>query len=220
MPGMFVNAGPLFARAKESYQRTKAAASDRDAGQMDALVAIVFSVVALEGFINEAAELATHPVALGTDPNPPSVKRFAALIDEAERSGAGVALKFTLAKLAFTGETYDRGAMPYQDFSLLIDIRNALVHFRSRETFEVDDQGVLTFKPAPLLNRLRAKNIIAACEPGVAAPWLHTVATTAAARWACKTAATMVQSIITILPESPFKEQIEFLYSRSFQPPD
>jgi hypothetical protein len=171
MPGMFVNAGPLFARAKEAYQRTKAAASDRAAGQMDGLVAIVFSVVALEGFINEAAELATHPAALGTAPNPPSVKRFAALIDEAERSGAGVALKYTLAKLAFTGETYDRGAMPYQDFSLLIDFRNAPVHFRSRETFDVDDQGVLTFKPAPLLSRLRAKNIIAAREPGIAAPW-------------------------------------------------
>jgi hypothetical protein len=31
MPGMFVNAGPLFGRAKEAYPHIKAAASDRAA---------------------------------------------------------------------------------------------------------------------------------------------------------------------------------------------
>ena len=61
MPGMMINAGPLFGRAKAAYKRAKTdSSSDREPDRMDALEAIVFSVVALEGFMNEAAELATH----------------------------------------------------------------------------------------------------------------------------------------------------------------
>ena len=48
---MFINAGVLFNLAKAAYERTKAAPSDREPLQMDAIVAVVFSVVALEAFI-------------------------------------------------------------------------------------------------------------------------------------------------------------------------
>ena len=154
---------------------------------MDALEAIVFSVVALEGFMNEAAELASQPAPLVIASLPPAVKAFARLTEEVEQSN--LKLKFLLARHVFTGETYDTGALPFQDFALLVDLRNSLVHYRSLESFDVDQNGVPTFTPAKILDRLRSKQILAEQDPTVAASWLLIVATVAVARWSCASAA-------------------------------
>jgi hypothetical protein len=217
---MFINAGPLFGRAKAAYERAKAtSSSDRQSGQMDALEAIVFSVAALEGFINEAAELATLPAPPGIQPSPPAVKTFARLVEEVERSRGNLQLKFLRARHAFMGEMYDTGSLPFQDFALLVDLRNALMHYRSLESFHVDKNGVLTFTPAKILKRLRSKDILAEREPSVTASWLLAIATVAMARWSCKSAAAMVASLLNMLPESHFKEQMEFFYRQPFLAP-
>jgi hypothetical protein len=185
---------------------------------MDALEAIVFSVVALEGFMNEAAELATQPVPPGGPSQPPAVKTFARLTEEVERSN--LKLKFLLARHVFEGEPYDTGALPFQDFALLVDLRNSLVHYKSLDSFDVDENGVLTFTPAKILERLRSKQILAEQDPGVAASWVLIVATVAVARWSCASAAAMVGSILDVLPESHFKEKMEFFYRKPFRFPD
>ncbi len=217
---MFINAGPLYGRAKAAYERTRIAAeSDRQSGQMDALEALVFSVIALEGFINESVELATQPLPPGTQPNPQSVADFATLLTEVERGRGSVQLKFMLARQAFANQTYDPSIMPYQDFGLLIDVRNALVHYRSRESFVQDETGIMTFNPAAILERLRSRNILSVDEPDSIAPWILRVATVAAARWACGVASGMVYSVLDVVPESCFKETVELLYRKPFEAP-
>jgi hypothetical protein len=217
---MFINAGSLFRRAKAAYERAKTnSLSDRELGKMDALEAIVFSVVALEGFINEAAELATQQPLPGSS-TPSAVSTFANLIDEVERSRGSLQLKFMLARHAFTGETYDPARLPFQDFALLVDLRNALIHYRSLESFTVNESGALTFTPARVVERLRAKNIAAEADPSTMVPWLLVVATVAVARWSCRCAVAMVESILNVLPESHFKEQMELLYREAFQAPE
>lgn len=218
MAGMFLNAGIIFERARAAYERTDGSGSDRKPDQMDALDAIIFSAAALEAFINETAELASEATRSSIFLAPPEVKTFASLLEEAERSRASIQMKFMLAKIALTGQTYDTGSVPYQDFALLIDLRNALLHLRPIEKIEHGPQGGLTLKPAPLLAQLRSKNILADYgSEDVIATWISTISTRAAARWACEVAAAMVQSIVDIVPDSYLKDALAVLYSKTFQ---
>jgi hypothetical protein len=214
---MFINAGPLFARAKAAYERARNTSShDRELGQMDALDAIVFSAVALEAFINEAVELATQPPPPGTS-NPPSVNSFATLLADAERSHDSITLKFMRAHHAFTGSTYDAGRAPFQDFVLLVALRDAVVHYRPQDFFNVDARGVVTLTEAKIIARLRSKRIASVASPTTHASWLLLVSTVAVARWSCKSASTMVASLLDVVPGSHFKDQMEFFYREPFR---
>lgn len=223
---MFVNAGPIFGRAVAGYERARdRGLSDREMGAMDALESVVFSVAALEGFINEAAELASHSVPPELGGTPQSIATFAALLLEAEKSRAGLGLKFQLARQSLLGETYDVSRLPYQDFALLVDLRNVLIHYRSLETFEPNPGGIPTFNPARILDRLRAKNVTAEFEgedevqSQVITSWLNRISTIAVARWSCRTASAMVISVLDALPECYFRDQMESLYRTPFSAP-
>ena len=163
--GMFINAGPLFGRAQAAYERArKTSSQDRELGQMDALDAIVFAAVALEAIVNEAVELAAQLPPPGTS-NPPSVDSFATLLAEVERSHGSIQLKFMLAHQIFTGGTYDAGRAPFQDFVLLVALRDAIVHYRLQDSFSVDTRGVITLTEAKIIARLRSKKIAAVVKP-------------------------------------------------------
>jgi hypothetical protein len=215
---IFTNAGPLFGIAKAAYQQTKAASSDSEDGQMQALVAVVFSAAALEAFINEAVELASLPQFLGSSEEPPAVAAFRSLLTEAEDQKAELGRKFMQARIAFTGQGYDAGRSPYQDLALLVDVRNALLHSKkSPETFEQRADGGIIFKPGPIIARLRSKNIVAKHEPSdTMASWVHTISTPAVARWACNAAAAMVASVIEVAPRSQFRQLLELFYAQPF----
>jgi hypothetical protein len=118
------SSGVLFQVARTAYDRMSSAASDREGKQNDALVALLFSAATLESLVMELALLA------GIIGEEPPLSSAAAIITEAEKAHGSAQLKFLLAKLALTGETYDKGAPPYQDFALLFDIRNAIVHLK------------------------------------------------------------------------------------------
>ncbi len=100
-----------------------------------------------------------------------------------------------------------------------MDLRNALVHYRSLESFDVDKSGAITFVPAKFLEGFRSKHILAERKPTDVASWVLIVATVAVARWSCASAAAMVESILDVLPESAFKEKMEFFYRKPFQFP-
>lgn len=226
-----MNAGHIFGRAVAGYRRAKESASDRglgdrDMGPMDALESVVFSVAALEGFINETAELASYPVPPGAGEKPPSVASLATLISEADKDRrASLGLKFQLARYCLTGAAYDISQLPYQDFSLLIDLRNSLIHYRSLETLSQNEDGVLVFNPAKILARLRAKNVTGVIDGEERAKhpivtlWLNRISTVAVARWSCRTASAMVYSVLDSLPYWYWREPMELAYREPFNPP-
>lgn len=200
---LIISAGELYNVARTAYERTKGASSDRAQHDRDPLIAVVFSVITLEAFINEVAQLAAREAR--RKGNPPSVAAFADLTDEIEESRGSLGLKFCVARHLFAGHPYDKGSQPYQDFDLLIDLRHALIHWKPREKFEPDGKGGLAVKPPDIVGRLRAKNILAELEAGQFIAW---ISTRAVARWACNTAAAMVRSIAEVIPDSPFKEEV------------
>lgn len=218
MPGLFINAGTLFAVAEAAYMRTNEAPSDRAPSQLDALVSIAFSAASLEAFINEAIELAAQPHSPILPPNPPAVGKFAALGQEVEKSRGTIQLKFLLARVIFAGEPYDKGAQPYQDFELLMNLRNELVHLKPVDKLEDDAETGISVKPAPVIERLRSKNILAEFGSDTQASWISRISTRAVARWACSVTVAMVQSVLEILPEGQFKEKMDRFYAEAFQP--
>jgi hypothetical protein len=214
MPGRLLSAGSIFGIAVASA--TAINAPPRQGGKDAALVSLVFAEASLEAFLNESIELAcdrSHDTQ-----EPQIVSSFAQLMSDFEASRMPLESRFQIAHWMLTGKPYDKGAQPYQDFALLMRVRNALVHFKPDPAIAVSRMGELA--PAPssnvLLDSLRSKNILADLQQGVQASWTLFVGTKAAAEWACNTAGQMVLDFLSKLPPSSWESNLTFCYRAPF----
>ena len=154
----------LFQLAREALARTAGAPSDRSPEQRDALVTVVFSVCALEGFIGETTDFivksahhspSRHPsvVALGQVMSDPTTRRLS------------LQAKFNLARLILTGRPYDAGSLPYQDLDLLVRLRNKIVHTEEVAAFVLRPDSTWDADIPKLVDSLRSKLILAELDP-------------------------------------------------------
>jgi hypothetical protein len=200
MPAFLLNSGVLFGIAKRAAEDAKAGNSL----QTNALIAVVFSVVGSEAFINEAIELASL-----SSQESLTIAAFAEMGAQVEDSHGTMELKYQVAKWVFSGESFDKGTNPYQDFLLLIQTRNALVHYKQLDKIaEVTSSGEVTVEVPALINRLRSKGVLSDIPTNVGASWLTRISTPAMAMWACHAASAMVKAIAAIPPEGVFKFQM------------
>jgi hypothetical protein len=81
----------------------------------------IFSVTALEAFINETLLSEFYIPALTEVPRKIFIKTF---------EDFSIKEKYHLLPLFLFGKTYDKGKQPYQDFSTLVKIRNRLIHHK------------------------------------------------------------------------------------------
>jgi len=213
--GTFTSAPTLFTVATDAYQRTGKAYSDRSPGQLDALVSVVFSVIALEAFINDLGALA----AISPQLRGPSTLILADIIEEIEADRGSIQSKMFLAKSILSGTPYDKGAQPYQDFSLLVALRNELVHVRDLDGVTVSyssSEGWQLESSSRMADKFRSRNIIA--EIAGFPPPIHLFTTRAVAEWACNTTVKMVHSIlISINDDDELKEMTDSLYFPHFE---
>ena len=151
-------------------------------------------------------------------PEPDSIKTFADMVFEAEAQHKPLDYKFTLASTAFTGEDYNKGAQPYQDFDILMDLRNAIVHFKPLDQLTRNEEGFWVFSPPPVVRRLESRNVTAEFANNTSAAWILHLSTRAVARWSCNTASEMVQSVLSMVPESQFCETSKQFYAEPFKP--
>jgi hypothetical protein len=203
---------------------------DRD-NEPEALSSILLAVISCEGFINELAALARHIIIV--DKGPAWLKALGEMLDQAEDSRASTESKFQLVKFILTGEPFDKGAKPFQDFATLIEIRNALVHAKpSAATLERDGKGNILWTRPKLLQRLQSSNVIRVEEEFKALLEersdieILTTNTTAqltsktVAVWACRTVSATVNAILDSVPsDSSFASTLETDYRKRFQTP-
>jgi hypothetical protein len=186
----FLNAGVLYNIAKGAYERTKSAETDTTRGQNDAAVALLFSAATLEAFI---MELALHAES-GADlcPQPSPLLFLSHVLKETEASRGSIRLKYLLAKSILSGQSYDQGSKPYQDFNLLFNIRDAIVHLKPEQ-----------IKPRThkIVAALSSMKLCSHEDPNVQASWLHQITTRAVAQWACNVVRDMVNSIRDCIPD-------------------
>jgi hypothetical protein len=201
----------LFGIAVETAREIKAAA--RAGAQRPALISVVFSVIALESFMNEMTDYAQDMTDYQPFVEGPEAVLFAQVMGDAEESHARLESKFTLAKWILSGRNVDRGGQTYQDFALLTRLRNDLVHTKPNKPFI---HGVTTNEEAhgALLKRFKDKHILA--NDNVTGSWTYLVQTKAVAEWSCRTAAHVVNDLCSAVPQNNFKTVLDFV-NASFQ---
>jgi hypothetical protein len=197
----------LFGLAWQAYERTSNAASDREWGQIDAYGAIILAAAAAEAFINELASLARQAVdedPRGWPPHPPQIAAFASQVLAAETGRstgrrASTPGKFVVALKALTGLRPDAGRRVHQDFALLMRARDGLIH--TKLDVQPAQPGSLPHAPSsslpPVVAQLGPRNVTA-MESGLSA--IDSLSTRGVARWACASAAAIVQEVIASMP--------------------
>ncbi len=201
MPVRYFESGVLFGVAVNSAASIQAV--PRRGGQLPALVSLVFSVVALEAFLNEVTEMASGFLDIPSEP--PAVLLFAECMADAERSRASLESKFVLANWVLAGKKLDKGAQPYQDFGLMMRLRNDLVHFKANESFAQSATPEEFHKT--LIQRFGNRNPLA--EDMEAGSWTHAIETKAIANWCCRTTAQVVVDFVSKIPQGGYRTFVE-----------
>lgn len=227
--GMHFTAPRLFLVASDAYKRITPTEPSAIGEKNDALVSLVFSVASLEAFFNELPELLADPPELFNQ-LPPEIIAMTDGIRNIESDKGSVEQKFKLAFEKLSGHECDKGASPYQDLSSLIEVRNGLVHMKpDKFSGQAEGGGTLAMGASPrIISRLRSKGILADAEMTlpvnhdagvqtlvqVPLPWHDQISTYKAAKWACNTAADVVNNILAIFPDIPHKHNLMNTYSR------
>lgn len=221
--GKFISAATLFRIASSARERLNEVHSPTVGGKDDALVSIVFSAASIEAFFNELPELLSSFPELLKD-ELPQVPTFVTLASEIEGNKGSIKLKYVLALSILSGQPCDKSGRIYQNFSLLIEVRNSVMHMKPSDfSGEAKLDGTLKMGPPPkILEKIRALGIMDTSEPSiplpttdttpiqlhVPLPWNYRISTQAAATWACNTAVDVVDSILKVVPDGPHKPNL------------
>jgi hypothetical protein len=117
----------IYSQVAQLLQIAQRSSADRSPGPM---IAVVFSVMWLEGYTNYLFETIAWSVEVETPKMPPRVQALSDIGAELEKQRARLPEKIQLLSMTLRGRTFPRGSNPYQDFDLLLAIRNRLVHQR------------------------------------------------------------------------------------------
>lgn len=180
-------------------------APPRQGGEHAALVSVVFAAVSLEAFLNELIGLSQdyHEY---FDNQPPVISSFAQLMSELEKIQGSIETRYNMAHWLITGRPYDKASQPYQNFRLLFQVRNDLVHFKPDPLI---DEGGAKATPS-IIARLQGLNILNNLpEPASNRSWVHLLGTRAVAEWACNTASLVTADMVAKLPTSTWRETTE-----------
>jgi hypothetical protein len=208
----------LFQIAVSAVEQLKV---DKFGTDRNALVSIVFAAASLEAFAHEIPAFAESALRTGQAGKDDRLQTLADLMNELEESRAQLKAKLALAKWILSGVPFDKGTAPYQDFSALVDLRNALMHVKS--SVEVGIEGDRpVFRRPKVLETLQQKKLLASfpanSEDMTGASWTEAVSTPACARWACNTAAETAKAILSGLPPNePAWQTIRSVYEESFK---
>lgn len=150
-----------------------------------AMAAVLSAVSFLESLVNEVFEDVRDKLKLD-DTRVKGIRRpgrraMTAFWEATDRGQYRLLDKFDMALLLNSKESFNKGEQPYQDAKLLVDLRNALVHFRP-EWHEHGTPGKLETR---LAMRMKPSGLIPA---DYAAPWVPVkVLGASCAEWSVQT---------------------------------
>ena len=181
----------------------------------ESLVAIMFSCAALESFINESYEPIRY---LRREDTLPGLIEYATMMQELVSSREQLKCKYHKALLHFSGTSQHKGAQPYQDFKILVDIRNSVLHNKP-DTFTVKFNAN---EPPPqkqigdhpkFIRQLKVNNVIERVD--FHCNWIDLVITEKVAQWAFTTANKMIDTFISIVPPGKFCDDLRRIASNA-----
>jgi hypothetical protein len=181
-----------------------------------AVAALVLSTTAFEAFVNDLIDLVSYR---WSDEDPWELSAFAFLAEGLDARRAPLDSKLELAFYLFSHRRLERGHQPFQDWQLLFELRNQVVHKRpERAPWPIPGDA-----PAPnphgLVQRLADRKIISP-PMGADAPFLlQYLEAPLVATWAVETVSRMGLDLLAVMPESAAKSVVCRLF-RSILKPD
>ena len=204
---MYINAGRLYQDAVQIASTIQSPPSSLQA-RRESLASILFATMSLEAFINELHHIALEFASATSAPV--QLRVLGDLLEEAERSRASIASKYQLAKFILSSQPFDKGASPYQDFALLFDVRNLIVHTKPLEAkLRKDSSGKVVWVEPKIMVRLQNINVLEVTdylkgstpEAGeLISDLVAEISTQQIALWACRTAVRIVEVILNAIP--------------------
>jgi hypothetical protein len=107
---------------------------------------------------------------------------------DTKESAASVRLKYEIAYWLIAGKPIDRGGAIYQNFALLTDARNLILHLKP------DKMG--NERVTKLLNRFELAKLIGKFDPDRRPAWVYSIGNSGVAEWACKSAACIIELLM------------------------
>ena len=173
------------------------------------IIAVIFSATALEAFINDSIALADMvPTAEKQD----IVVAYATVMKELEDRREALLIKYHIGLIIWSGSAWSEQLPPYQDFRLLLSLRNSLLHMRS-DRWEVhltrgSREPKRTSEQYPrFINAFRQRKLIE--SPSKSKSWLEIVNTPTIGKWACRTASEITKLFVERIPAGYYKTRLE-----------
>ncbi len=176
------------------------------------LVTVVFAAISIEAFFNELQHLSSPDGLLPEEPE--VVARLHGKLNEADELRQSLSDRYLLSYAVLANNDLEKGADLYQQFDCLMKFRNALVHHRSQKFFgitpEQSQEGVRVGSlesPPKFIRQLETLRLITMPQGNVMQSWISIVQTQPVGRWALETAASTIESVLSVAPaDSRFAE--------------
>ena len=229
MDNIILSAPRFFEIAQSTYQRARYQNLNfADGGQNDAIIAVTFSVMSVEAFLNELIELAKE--------REESEAKSLCQIEPLLKSWEGIETILLSASSSTSDTPFQRDRQPFQDFNLLVRVRNRLVHLLAGD--KITDG--LRDEHQKILSALKSHGVTIADQNihidrddqelmgkygdilsdqevnSIPLPFIYAVATQSVAEWSCQVASTIITTFINNMRNSSFKSLLQ-QYSKSFQ---
>ncbi len=200
------------------------AAEGSNAYQPGAIVSIVFAAIAVESFVNDlVGDVSWTPVDQLDSPLA-QLRELAAAVD-IEGRHTPLFRKIQVIHVALTGNRCDKGQPPFQDLTLLLALRNALVHSRPEELQAVNaitPDGVRTHHqpaPHPLADRLVRRGIVPPPPKEILTSLLAVLHHPRVAAWAYNTAVTTIDHLTKLVPSPGWQAMLSVPARQLDMPP-
>lgn len=204
MAAFWMHSTMLWRIASSARDRAIAAVRENpEANPSDATIALVFSAMAAEGFINElatyCAAAASHEYVRSTK-GPTVHQELGTTIAEIEKSKGSSLLKYLMASKILSGTMLDKGANPYQDLQDLFALRNEIVHLKliDQAGKQVDKQ--MTFEMPKLVRTFQGRGLALNSPPDIGASWFAALQTDRMAIWSCAASLNAICAILDMMP--------------------
>ncbi len=170
--------------------------------EADYQIPIIFSALGIEAYMNDLEEFAAQYLAKD---DPKNLLVLKDTLRELEASKAQIKLKVSLTYFIISGNSIDKGSQPYQDFSMLIDIRNSLVHSKPIKYNTSNNE------PHKYVRYLLSRNVITTDSPHSLPDWYVHIIKKPVALWAYNTAVKTIHYLYNAMPASQLKFMVSAL---------
>jgi hypothetical protein len=166
----------------------------------DALTAILLAAAASEAFINEFTEETANYVKEQPSAHE-RVRLLAWTLQKLEQKRSATGDKFEWAARILSDSAPDWGGPPFQDFAILVGLRNDIMHVKRKSWIDYQPPG----RSSPVPNGVKTLIDRGLADPewaGRQTHWMFALMTPAVAEWACATCVAACTHICGLTPDA------------------